>query len=233
MSGVYRYVDTFNKSGGTTISKSFQPPVIPAPRPGELPPAANFFVPTPEASDSNFNGATDFSEDNRLVAACAPTEKAPNGPTDIYPESSVSEVKFPKGAGSIRRFSSADNIRSMTHSSHSRTASGSGEYLNAFKNSEEHEVLTTPDRNQFSSVSSVSGYFSSPSNLDARKLGSGGYVYSTLPSPPPLEPVNSSAIIKKSVAGRGSTERLYDKIDHGPQTGFQADGFADLQEVEL
>ncbi|GLJ49692.1 hypothetical protein SUGI_1054510 [Cryptomeria japonica] len=243
-----RYVDTFNKSGGTAPSKSFNSSVIPAARPGRLPATPNFFVPTPAAIDSNSIETTDISEEKSSEAAHTSVENVPNGPTDLCLESSGSEEKLSKGASSLQRFSSADNVahfankgsldsenRSVALSSHSRAASWSGDYPNSFDNSNEREALSTPDRNQFSRVTNVSGYFSYPTKLDAKKAGSGGYAYSTLPSPPPIEPQHSSTSVKKAlVTDRGSADRMYNPMSYGPQTGFQADDFGDeLQEVAL
>eukprot|EP01018_Ginkgo_biloba_P038961 Gb_04674 [translate_table: standard] len=243
-----RYVDTFNKGGGTTPSKSFQSPVIPVARPGGLPSTANFFVPTPAAFDPSLNEAVDMSNENNTGATCASTEDASNMQSVSFPETSGSEEKVPKISGSMHRYSSADNVvhfanrgsghmenGSVSFSSHSRAASWSGGYPGSIKKSEEPEVLTTPVGNQLSKASHVSGYFSYPTKSVAQRPGSGGYNYASLPSPPPFEPPHSSMTIKKSLlTEKGSTDSLYNQMDHGLGSDIQADNFSDdLQEVEL
>jgi len=81
----------------------------------------------------------------------------------------------------------------------------------------------------------VPGYFSNPTKLDAEKPGSGGYVYASLPSPPPIEPAHSSMTIKQSLVNDGgNTNSIYKQISHGLQSDIWADSFGDdLQEVEL
>jgi len=248
-----RYVDTFNKGGGTTPMKSFQAPVIPAAGPVGLPSKANFFIPKPAASfDSNSNEVADISDENGLGAACtSATEESSDVPTVSCQESGSAEMLL-RGAGSIHRYSSADNVTqfaenglghaengSVALSSHSRAASWSGGYPNSIKQSEEPEALRTPDGNKFSRFSNmpgrVPGYFSNPTKLDAERPGSGGYVYASLPSPPPIEPPHSSMAFKQSlITDGGNTNIIYKQNSHGLQSGIQADSFGDdLQEVEL
>lgn len=248
-----RYVDTFNKGGGSTPTKSFQAPVIPAAGPVGLPSKANFFIPKPAASfDSNSNEVAEISGENGLGAVCtSATEDSSDVPTVSCQESGSAET-LPRGVVSMHRYSSADNViqfaengvghaenGSVTISSHSRAASWSGGYPNSIKQSEEPEAFRTPEGNKFSRFSNmpgrVPGYFSNPTKLDAERPVSGGYVYAALPSPPPIEPPHSSMVVKQSlVAGGGNTNSIYKQMNHGLQSGIQADSFGDdLQEVEL
>lgn len=248
-----RYVDTFNKVGGTTPTKSFQAPVIPAAGPVGLPSKANFFIPKPAASfDSSLNEVGEISDENGLGAAHTSTTVDSSDAPTVSRQGPGSAESLPRGAGSIHRYSSADNVTqfaenglghagngSVALSSHSRAASWSGGYPNSIKQSEEPESLRTPDRNRYSRFSntpgSVPGYFSNPTKLDAERPGSGGYVYASLPSLPPIEPPHSSMVIKQNlVTDGGNTNSIYKQINHGLPSDIQADSFGDdLQEVEL
>lgn len=248
-----RYVDTFNKGGGSTPTKSFQAPVIPAAGPLGLPSKANFFIPNPAASlDSNSNEVAGISDENGLGAACTSATEDSSGVPTVSRQESGSAETLPRGVGSMHRYSSADNVTqfaenrvghvengSVMLSSHSRAASWSGGYPDSIKQSEEPEALRTPEGNKISRFSNmpgrVPGYFSNPTKLDAERPGSGGFVHASLPSPPPIEPPHSTMVFKQSlVADGGNRNNIYKQMSHGLQSGIQADSFGDdLQEVEL
>ncbi|MQL98712.1 hypothetical protein Taro_031425, partial [Colocasia esculenta] len=126
-----RYVDTFNKGGGTP-GASFQSPSVPSVKPVG---GAKFFVPSPVAASES----TADSIESTQVASSTEGDSAPVGK-----ESSFSPL--PSSSFTMQRFPSMDNIPSTRNkgmgtpsqngngslSSRSRAASWSGSYSDAF-----------------------------------------------------------------------------------------------------
>eukprot|EP00252_Welwitschia_mirabilis_P009474 TRINITY_DN2207_c0_g5_i2.p1 TRINITY_DN2207_c0_g5~~TRINITY_DN2207_c0_g5_i2.p1 ORF type:complete len:1751 (+),score=359.98 TRINITY_DN2207_c0_g5_i2:169-5421(+) len=183
-----RYVDTFNKGGSKTPSKSFQPPIVPTATSKTLPSSPNFFLPTPAPVESTSTETANVDSRRSEVACTSTFESVPNLPII---QSHGSEG-LSASAGSMHRFSSVDDFqllaakgsspiehRSSSVSLHSRAASWGDLSRNPLMDSEESVVPKASESMNFLLPSGRLQVHASPRNLDSS--------HAPLPSPPPIE----------------------------------------------
>ncbi|KAL2525172.1 Protein transport protein SEC16B-like protein [Abeliophyllum distichum] len=153
-----RYVDTFNKGGGSPTNL-FQSPSVPSAKPASV---ANpkFFVPTPVPSVEQSNTPANSMQD---------TSYTNENPSTSSTNDSFQSPAIPSSMA-MQRFASMDNISNTettsgngSFSAHSRrTASWSGSFNGSF---------SPPNKAEVKPLGEVLGSFSPPNKAEVKPLG--------------------------------------------------------------
>ncbi|KAF8380503.1 hypothetical protein HHK36_027990 [Tetracentron sinense] len=126
-----RYVDTFNKGGGTPANL-FQSPSVPAVKP-EGGANAKFFIPTPEASGRQTVDAIGENMQEAAVNNEDPSTSIVNNSFSTPPPSSVTMQRFPSMDNIMNKgMGVTENSNGSLSSRSRRTASWSGSFSDAF-----------------------------------------------------------------------------------------------------